>query len=106
MSEEPKICMADGSPVTLDHREIEPSTGMQKGYIVLCPEERAKGFVRPLRQSYKHSKCGTITMMGLALAETYARDPYFYGGTFCCHCRSHFPVAEFTWEPDGSIVGS
>lgn len=106
MSDHPKTCLTDGSPVTPDHREIDPNTGMQKGYVVLCPEERAKGFLRPVRRSYKHTKCGTVTTMGHALAETYARDPGFYGGTFCCGCGAHFPVAEFTWEPDGSVVGS
>lgn len=152
---EPKTCMVDGGPVAPDHREIDPATGQQKGYVVLCPEERAKGFVRPVRRSYKHvgeqpkhplreltadererfksygyvafeaypageaatgrywtqeqldrKGCGTVTTMGQALAETYARDPKFYGGTFCCGCGTHFPVAEFTWEPDGSMVGS
>lgn len=32
--------LTDGSPVTPDHREIDPSTGMQKGYVVLTAEER------------------------------------------------------------------
>lgn len=106
MQDEPKTCLTDGSPVTPDHRDIDEKTGQQRGYVVLCPEERAKGYVRPVRQSYRHAKCGTVTTMGLALAETYARDPKFYSGTFCCTCRAHFPVAEFTWEPDGSVVGS
>lgn len=106
MSEEPKTCMTDGGPIAPDHREIDPATGMQKGYVALCPEERAKGFVRPVRSSYKHTNCGTVTTMHQALAETYARDPKFYGGTFCVGCRAHFPVSEFTWEPDGSVVGS
>lgn len=106
MTEEPKTCLTDGSPVTSDHRDIDPATGQQKGYVVLCPEERDKGFVRPVRQSYKHTKCGTVTTMGPALAETYARDPKFYNATFCCGCGNHFPVDEFTWEPDGSVIGS
>lgn len=94
----------DGSPVTPDHREIDPDTGMQKGYVVLSAEERAKGFVRPVRRKYVHTKCGVQTVMGLALAETYARDPHFYSGTFCVGCRTHFPVGEngeFIWG-DGS----
>lgn len=52
--------------------------------------------------------CGTRTTMGLALAETAARDPHFYGGTFCCGCGAHFPVGEsgeFVWE-DGTRVGT
>ena len=71
----PKITMTDGSPVTPDHREIHPWTGMQKGYVVLSSEERAKGFVRPVRRSYVHEKCGTVTKMGESLSETYARQP-------------------------------
>ena len=58
--------LTDGSPVTPDHREIDPATGQQKGYVVLSAEERAKGFVRPVRQSYVHDKCGGVTRMGLA----------------------------------------
>jgi hypothetical protein len=82
--------------------------GQQKGYVILCDEERRKGFVRPVRYSYIHKKCGAKTTMGLALSETYARDPSFYSGTFCCQCGSHFPVGadgEFTWE-DGTKVGT
>jgi len=30
----------------------------------------------------------------------------FYGGTWCCGCQGYHPVGEYTWHPDGSIVGS
>src|SRR5712671_4762570 len=90
--------LADGSPVTTDHREIDPATGMQKGYVVLSADERAKGFVRPLRDTYTHNTCGTDTKMGRTIAETYARDPKFYNGTFCVHCREHFPLDQFVWK--------
>jgi len=50
--------------------------------------------------------CGTVTNMGLELCETYARNPSFYGATYCCGCRRHLPVAEFTWVEDGAVVGS
>lgn len=86
-------------------REIDPTTGMQKSYIVLSVEERRKGFIRPLRDVYKHDKCGSQTTMGSAIAETYARNPKFYGGTYCATCRDHFPVAEFHWL-DGEVLGS
>lgn len=105
--------LTDGSPVTPDHREIisnGPFKGQQKDYVVLSEEERAKGFVRPVRRSYVHEKCGVVTTMGQALAETYARDPYFYSGTFCCGCRAHFPVGEidgeFLWDGTNERVGS
>lgn len=104
-----KTTLTDGTPVTPDHREIDPATGMQKAYMVLSAEERAEGFVRPMRQSYMHDKCGGVTTMGLALAETYARDPSFYGGTFCAICRAHFPVGkngEFTWDGTNEKVGT
>lgn len=105
MNDEPKTCLTDGSAPSRGYTELKEN-GQQVGYLVLCPEERAKGFTRPVRQSYRHTKCGTVTTMSLALAETYARDPKFYGGTFCTGCGTHFPVADFTWEPDGSVVGS
>jgi hypothetical protein len=141
-----------------DYRETD-STGMQKAYVVLSEEERAKGFVRPLRRTYRHigrSVCGEIqasgklggivrvcteslehggdhwnqfqelaqpdaarastehliggcnstTTMGISIAETYARDPGFYGGTFCATCRTHFPLVEFVWEGTTEQVGS
>ena len=49
-----KRTLTDGSPVTPDHREINSITGQQKGYVVLSGEDRAKGFVRPVRRSYVH----------------------------------------------------
>lgn len=101
--------LTDGSPVTPDHREIDPQTGQQKGYVVLSEDERAKGFVRPVRDAYVHEKCGGVTTMGRALAETYARDPGFYSGTFCCQCRGHFPVGadgEFRWDGTSDKVGT
>lgn len=88
-------------------KKIGPD-GMQETYLVLSNEELAKGFVRPVRRTYIHEKCGVATTMGLALAETYARQPNFYGGTFCVGCKAHFNVGingEFVWE-DGSKVGS
>jgi hypothetical protein len=69
-------------------------------YLVLSEEERAKGFVRPVRREYWHEKCGAVTKMGQALAETYARNPGFYGSTYCVHCGQHRPVGadgEFRW---------
>lgn len=125
-------------------------------YLVLSAEERAKGFVRPYRDSYVHSGlhptymlrplteeereryasfgyvafesypesesslrgrywtqaqldtkgCGVETKMGRELSETYARQPTFYGSTYCVRCRKHLPVEEFTWSADGARVGS
>lgn len=101
--------MADGSPVTPDHRVIDPRTGMQKGYVVLSDAERAKGFIRPLRTSYVHKVCGIETTMSRPIAETYARQPTFYSGTYCIGCGKHFPVGakgEFVWSGTDDLVGT
>ena len=97
--------LTDGSPVTDDHRDLLLS-GQQKGYVVLSAEERSKGFVRPVRRTYRHKTCDTTTSMGLALAETYARDPQFYSGTFCVACAAHFPLDQFVWEGTDEELGS
>lgn len=101
-----KTTLTDGSPVTADHREIDPATGQQKGYVVLSEDERAKGYVRPYRTTYVHQACGVATRMGRAIAETYARDPSFYNGTFCVGCKAHFPLEEFVWDGSTDRVGS
>lgn len=133
---------------------INPATGQHTSYWVLSEAERAKGFVRPVRDSYvhvgappnkyplrdlteeekeQHAKegyikyeaypeserpmcgrywtqadldriakgCGTRTTMSRPIAETYARDPHYYGSTFCVGCRTHLPVGkdgEFIWD--------
>lgn len=100
-----KTTLTDGSPITPDHRNIKPN-GQQKDYVILSEEERAKGFVRPVRKAYVHDKCGVRTVMALSIAETYARDPKFYSGTFCCGCRSHFPLDEFKWDGTDETVGA
>ncbi len=141
---------------------INPATGQHRDYWVLSPGERSKGFVRPVRSSYRHvgppppkyelreltdderaryagegyvryepypesespkrgrlwtqkdldavgKGCGTMTTMGRELSETYARQPSFYGSTFCCGCRTHLPVGErgeFVWEGTTERVGT
>jgi hypothetical protein len=88
---------------------IEKSTKQHADHWVLPPEDRAKGFVRPLRASYKHEKCGTVTNMPKPIAETYARQPGYYGSTFCACCACYLPVGlngEFVWLDDGKKVGA
>lgn len=144
--------------ITTDRNDPElkntKPNGQHESYLVLSEEERAKGFIRPVRESYQHvgcrpthpvrdltpdevnrfsqfdyvvfeeyppdsdltgrywtkkqleAGCGAVTKMGIELAETYARDPKFYGATFCCGCKKHFPVEEFVWHIDGTKLGS
>jgi hypothetical protein len=52
--------------------------------------------------------CQQSTTMSLELAETYARNPHFYGSTYCANCKMHKQVGkdgEFVWE-DGERVGT
>lgn len=89
--------------------DAEP-TSQAEAYLVLSDEERAKGLVRPLRRTYVHdagaAPCGQATTMASAIAETYARDPQFYGATWCVGCSKHLPVAEFAWDGGTERVGS
>lgn len=147
-----------GDPNGLPHREIDPKTGQQRAYVILTEEERAKGFVEPVRMSYIHigpkpgdlqelteeekvryegfgyamfqpysdggsvvgkfwtqdeldrvGGCGGKTTISKNIAETFARDPKFYDGTFCAICKEHFPIGEkgeFIWEGTDQLVGT
>lgn len=131
-----------------------------EAYLVLSDEERAKGFVRPVRRSYVHvgppkprfplrpltaedlkhygsekyvafeeypqsesplvgkywtqddldrKGCGALTTMAQPITETYARDPHFYGSTYCVGCQMHRPVGrdgEFVWDGTNERVGT
>lgn len=136
---------------------VTRADGQNEAYIVLSDEERSRGFVRPVRNSYVHvgasgprfplrdltpdeqeryaaygyakaedypesesplvgrmwtqaqldaKGCGSVTRMAAAIAETYARDPKFYGSTYCVGCGRHLPVAEFLWDGTSERVGS
>ena len=100
----PRVTLHDRTQVYPDHKEIiqeGPRKGQQRDYVVLAEEEIAKGYVRPFRDRYVHQRCGGETAIATTIAQTYARDPYFYSGTYCCNCRAHFPVGEdgeFYWS--------
>ncbi len=90
----------------LGHGSNDEKVPQNKVYLVLSDEEIAKGFVRPVRTKYIHSTCGGETVMNEKIAETYARDPKFYGATYCVHCQKHLPVSEFVWSNTDDKVGS
>lgn len=54
----------DGKPPAEGHegtgapQPIDPATGQHRAYWILSDEDRAKGFVRPLRRTYVHSALG------------------------------------------------
>lgn len=98
--------VTDPEDPRLTHGSDSKPTSQAPAYLVLSEEERAKGFVRPVRRAYVHAKCGAVTTMSLSLAETYAREPEFYGSTYCVTCCMHRPVSEFTWSNGGEVVGS
>lgn len=94
-----------------NHPELGSGTDTEmvaqnKVYLVLPEEERAKGYIRPFRLSYTHKKCNTVTTMNSDIAATYARNPKFYGATYCCNCQMHLPVSEFLWSGTNEEVGS
>lgn len=145
--------VTDPTDPRLGHGVDAEPIPQHSAYLVLSDEERAKGFVRPVRRSYIHvgppgpqyplrpltekerelwgdkypyfeeypdsensaatgrfwtqeqldavdQGCGSITRMSQAIAETYARQPHFYGATYCCGCQKHLEVGvrgEFVW---------
>lgn len=150
----------DRNDPRLGHGVDEKPGPQNEVYLVLSEEERAQGFVRPVRSTYRHvgppgpkhelrpltdeqhrlfagtdyvkfeaepnangtvrvgrcwtqaqldavgKGCGTVTTMAQALAETYAREPRFYGATYCCGCMRHLPIDEFVWDGTDERVGS
>lgn len=98
----------DRNDSRLTHGVDSSPTEQAEVYLVLSKEERAQGFVRPVRMRYVHnvSDCGVVTRMALSIAETYARNPKFYGATYCVACRMHLPVSEFLWDGTDEAVGS
>jgi len=136
--------------------------GQHTDHWVLSAEERAKGFIRPVRRAYRHvgppgpryllrdltaeekglyaglgyvkfepypasespaigrfwtqeqldavgKGCGVVTTMPEACAQTYARQPGYYGSTFCCGCGRYLPVGaagEFVWDGTEERVGT
>lgn len=114
---------AEGTIMSIE--EIEAEDGgtpnahynRQTGYVAYIKygEEKSPLVGRYIDQkeldAFKNKKshvggCGALTTMGSALSETYARDPKFYGATFCVGCNKHLPVGEFVWDKDGEILGS
>ncbi len=103
----------DPTDPRLTHGADDAPVPQAATYLVLSDDERAKGFVRPLRLAYVHATelggCGAVTRMNEAIAETYARDPHFYGATYCVGCKMHRPVGErgeFFWDgPYDPVTG-
>jgi hypothetical protein len=119
-------------PVRHSYVHIGRKTEMKGGTIEPLPREEAKRFGDPdkyvafLRYPESESPlvgkaltqeevdnmdkyiggCGDITSMGRELSETYARDPKFYGATYCARCGKHLPVDEFVWYGTDEKVGS
>lgn len=94
----------DPTDPRLGHGSDEEPIAQHDVYLVLSDDERARGFTRPYCEKYVHATelggCGVETRMGVALSETYARDPHFYGATYCVGCMKHRPVGEdgeFYW---------
>jgi hypothetical protein len=97
-TDDPKVPHAQGGPDDEPVRQADV-------YLVMSEEERAKGYMRPLRFNYYHLICGTITTMHRDIAETFSCNPEFYHDTFCAYCSKHRPLSEFVWvSMDGNIT--
>lgn len=84
-----------------------PTTSDLGDTYLILPPNNLGNFIRPVRRGYIHEECGKRTMLGLSMAQAYAKQPTFCAVTFCVHCERHRPVAEFTWDDgSGELVGS
>lgn len=96
----------------LDLTEEQQATYAGAGYVKYesYPEsEAALGhFWRQEELDDVGKGCGAVTVMAAAIAETYARNPGFYGATYCVGCNMHRPVGpagEFDWDPKhGEVI--
>ena len=79
--------MGSGNGAGAVASEINPTTDMQKDYVVLAQHEREQGFIQPVRHQYTHLTCGQSTWMDQPLT-----------GTFCATCRQQFPLEQFVWS--------
>lgn len=106
-----------GAPAVAGLRDLteeERERYDQFGYVKFqqYPPERSPVTGRYWRQADLDrvgKGCGVVTTMGDTIAATYARDPHFYSGTFCCGCGTHFPVGEsgeFVWDGTDERVGT
>lgn len=86
-----------------DYGDLKPN-GQYQRYpsSVRVKEDGTPDCVQPIRDTYRHLKCGAVTTMrGSDLCLTYATTGVsYYGSTFCVGCRDHLPLSEFVWEPD------
>lgn len=91
--------------------EIDPNTGMQKVYLVKDKSKYDDANLK--RNEYVHIACGGTTRIDDEIARTFASVPNFYQGTFCSHCKKHFPLEvdgewQFRWThtfPWSEFVG-
>lgn len=100
-----------GKETTLEGHQGIYICVMEPGHAGECSHWSMKPTLREALERLAQGKlggCDAETVMGLSIAETYSRDPGFYGATYCAKCRKHFPVGvhgEFIWD-DGSRVGT
>lgn len=72
----------------------------------LTPAEIAKGFIRPLRATFRHDECGEVMAMSNTMASNCAKDPKHYAEMFCMKCKSNFSLKEFRWYGTQNRLGT
>jgi len=76
--------------------------GQLSTYPTLPPEQRWRGDLSTIPQSYLHEACGAVTKMPEDIIRTYMVNPYFYGySSFCCGCGTHVPARKLKWVETG-----
>ncbi len=100
-----------GEVKPLSPEKIKEFEGEFVGYVACeMKEDKIKRYltqkqVDSISKGYMGG-CGHATTMAQGIAETYAKNPQFYGSTFCIFCCKHLKVEEFVWEGSDEVVGS
>lgn len=79
------------------HTQLLPD-GQYKDHQTVPPDQRYKGSLEGVPQTYYHSKCGVATGMPEEIVRSYLVNPFLYSPvTFCCGCNAYVPMQEVIW---------
>jgi hypothetical protein len=107
-----KVELEDGKVRKLTKKEKEHYKEYEYYAYIKYPKDRSPLVGRYLtKEEYDNigkyfGGCESVTTMNQIIAETYARNPKFYGATYCMSCQKHLPLEEFVWDGTDEIVGS
>ena len=84
-----------------EHERRKPD-GQHTDHVTNAPDQRYKGSLAGVPQSYRHARCGRGTRMPEEIIRTYLVNPLAYvDRTFCTGCGDYVDGSELTWIETG-----